>query len=165
MLSASSPTSRPSSSVPVPAGSKGAAPRGGSKNKTAAVELEAPKQVLRRLLKVYEHHCAADDSLALPSIKKTLRAGMQQKTLQEKVNTARHTVTFGCFPLIRARLIVLQGGLSSVVDTLRNKPRWLTLANITEFRPSPVIFPSTVVFAFFLLLFSHTTTMCRVTSR
>jgi len=80
MLSA---TSRPKSSVPI--NSKSATSRG-KNEKTAAVEVETPKQIQRRLLKIYEQLCAADDSLALSSVKRTLRAGMQQNSFQARVN-------------------------------------------------------------------------------
>jgi len=67
------------------AGSKSAGSRGKS-DKSTAVDVDTPKQIQRRLLKVYEHNCAADESLALSSVKKTLRAGIHQNILQAKVN-------------------------------------------------------------------------------
>ena len=79
MLSA---TSRPNSTAPT--GSKSSVSRG-KNDKSASVEVETPKQIQKRLLKAYEHYCAADGSLALPSVKRTLRAGMHQKSLQARV--------------------------------------------------------------------------------
>jgi len=81
MLSASS---RPKSSVPT--GSKSAASRGKNDKSCSVVEVDTPKQIQRRLLKIYEHLCAADESLALVSVKRTLRSGMQQNSLQARVN-------------------------------------------------------------------------------
>jgi len=79
MLSA---TSRSSSTVPT--GSKTAVSRVFSSNKSPAVD-DTAKQIQRRLLKTYEHNCAADDSLALSSVKRTLRAGIHQNSFQAKV--------------------------------------------------------------------------------
>jgi len=71
-----------------------------SREKSAATEVETPKQIQRRLLKVYEQHCAADDSLALSSVKKTLRAGIQQQSLQARVGLNVKTLTsFNLFEL------------------------------------------------------------------
>jgi len=66
-------------------GSKSAVTRG-KNDKPVAFEVETPKQIQRRLLKIYEHLCAADESLALVSVKRTLRAGIQQNSLQARVN-------------------------------------------------------------------------------
>jgi len=68
----------------VQTGSKSAVSHG--KNDKSAFEVETAKQIQRRLLKVYERHCAADDSLALLSVKKTLRAGIHQNAFQDRVN-------------------------------------------------------------------------------
>ena len=81
MLSASS---RPKTSVPT--SSRSSVSRGKS-DKSAVFEVDtSPKQIQRRLLKIYEHLCAADDSLALVSVKRTLRAGIHQDSLQARVN-------------------------------------------------------------------------------
>jgi len=82
MLSASS-----RSKTPVPTSSKSAAVSSGKQVKSVAVEVDTPKQIQRRLMKVYEHLCAADESLALVSVKRTLRTGIQQNSLQARVNT------------------------------------------------------------------------------
>jgi len=80
MLSA---TGRPKSSA-LTSSSKSVASRG-KNDKSATLEVETPKQTQRRLLKIYEHLCAADESLALVSVKRTLRAGMQQNSFQARV--------------------------------------------------------------------------------
>jgi len=81
MLSA---TSKPQISAVSNAGGKNAASRGKT-GKAAVVEVETPKQIQRRLLKLYEQLCAAEDSLVLSSVKRTLRAGMHQETPQARV--------------------------------------------------------------------------------
>jgi len=77
-------TSRPKNSVPT--SSRSTATSRGKNDKSAVVEVETPKQIMRRLMKVYEQLCAADESLALVSVKRTLRAGIQQNSLQARVN-------------------------------------------------------------------------------
>jgi len=97
MLSA---TSKPEISAVSAAGSKSAGSRG-KNDKSAAADADTPKQIQRRLLRVYEQNCAADESLALSSVKKTLRAGSHQNSLQAKVNISR---TFHKSQLIRSLL-------------------------------------------------------------
>jgi len=96
MLSA---TSRSKISA-VQTGSKSAAARG-KNDKSAAVEVETPKQILRHLMKLYEQHCVADDSLALSSVKRTIRTGIQLKSLPARVNF--WTSNFFSIPLFFTR--------------------------------------------------------------
>jgi len=69
----------------VPTGSKSSASRG-KNDKSAVDDAESPKQIQKRLLKVYQRNCAADESLALSSVRRTLRAGIHQGLLQANVN-------------------------------------------------------------------------------
>ena len=78
-----SASSRTNSAVPT--SSKSAVSRGLSDKKAPAVD-DTAKQVQRRLLKAYEHKCAADESLALSSVKRTLRAGIHQNSFQARVD-------------------------------------------------------------------------------
>jgi hypothetical protein len=45
---------------------------------------ETPRQLQRRLMKAYERNCATGDYTVLPSIRKTLRDGMQNDSLQAR---------------------------------------------------------------------------------
>jgi len=77
-----SATSRSKSAVPT--GSKSAVYRG-LIEKPAPVD-DTAKQIQRRLLKTYDHNCAADESLALSSVRRTLRAGIHQNSFQARVD-------------------------------------------------------------------------------
>jgi len=48
--------------------------------------IETPKQLQRRFLKLYERNCAADGCKALNSVRKTLREGVLQDSLQARVS-------------------------------------------------------------------------------
>ena len=46
---------------------------------------ETPKQLQRRLLKLYERNCAADNCKVLNSVKRTIREGVHSDSLQARV--------------------------------------------------------------------------------
>lgn len=59
-----------------------------SKKKSPIISMpETPKQLQRRMLKLYERNCAADGCKILSSLKKTLREGIQQDSLQARVSS------------------------------------------------------------------------------